>query len=127
MFFLKASCVAIHLFSDTSVFFFLVFCDGLEIITEADSVGSRQIRIKFNHVREVNSHNDLMGYTVLYKEKDEDEWWQPVDIRGGWQRDATVKNLQPYTNYSFRVALYSFRASGLAGPVAVIETLEDGG
>ena len=68
-----------------------------------------------------------MGYNVLYKQTDTDEWWRQHTIRGGWSRHYTINDLKPYKNYSIRVAPYSFRAGGLAGPIRVNETKEDGG
>ena len=67
-----------------------------------------------------------MGYKVLYKQTDKDEWWQEIDKRGGWHRHHTISNLAPYTNYSVRVAPYSFKAGGLAGRIQVNATAEGG-
>lgn len=106
--------------------FFLVFCSGFEVITKGISSTSNSIGIEFNHVPGVDDSPDLMGYKVLYKQTDNDEWWQEIDKRGGWYRHHTISNLAPYTNYSIRVAPYSFKAGGLAGPMQVNATAEGG-
>ena len=105
--------------------FLLVFCEGLETVAQGISITSSGIEIKFNHVTGIDSHVDLMGYKVLYKRTDTNEWWRAVDIRGGY-RTRTISGLKPYKNYSIRVAPYSFRAGGLAGPIVINETKEDG-
>ena len=106
--------------------FFLVFCSGLEVITKGISSTSNSLGIEFNHVPGVDDSPDLMGYKVLYKQTDNDQWWQEIDKRGGWYRHHTISNLAPYTNYSIRVAPYSFKAGGLAGPIQVNATAEGG-
>lgn len=106
--------------------FLLVFCEGLEIVPQGISASPRSIEIKFDHVAGIDSHVDHMGYKVLYKRTDTDEWWQSLDIRGGWHRKWTVSGLRPHKNFSIRVAPYSFRGGGLAGPIAINETKEDG-
>ena len=67
-----------------------------------------------------------MGYTVLHKKTLSNDPWTPHNVRGGWPHYCKVSGLKPYTNYSLRVTPYSFQAAGLIGPIAVLETLEDG-
>ena len=68
-----------------------------------------------------------MGYTVLHKKTDSNDSWKPHDVRGGWPHYYKISGLKPYTNYSVRVTPYSFQASGLLGPITILETAEEGG
>lgn len=104
----------------------LVFCEGLEIITDVSGAGPKHLDIKFNHVKDVPHHRHLMGYTVLHRLTDIDDMWKANGIRGGWDRTYRITGLKPYKNYSLRTTPYSFQAAGLIGPNIVAETKEDG-
>ena len=102
----------------------LVFCEGLDTITNVTWAGTRHLDIKFNHVKDLSHH--LMGYTVLHRLTDIDDTWKANGMRGGWHRTYTIKHLKPYKNYSVRTLPYSFQAAGLIGPTIIAETKEDG-
>ena len=104
----------------------LVFCEGLDIITNVTGAGATHLDIKFNHVKGVTHHRHLMGYTVLYRLTDVDDTWKANDIRGGWYSTYKITGLKPYKNYSVRTMPYSFQAAGLTGPTIIAETKEDG-
>ena len=107
------------------IFFIVVYCSGLQITIEEFSVEPTSIAFKFNNIPGLSHSADFMGYAVLFKMTDAEEWWQVRDKRGGWGRHYTFKDLRPYVNYTFRVSPYSFKAGGLAGPPQTIQTKED--
>jgi len=104
----------------------LVFCEGLDIITNVTGAESKHLDIKFNHVKDLSHHRHLMGYTVLHRLTDIDDTWKANGIRGGWDRSYKITGLKPYKNYSVRTMPYSFQAAGLIGPTVIVETKEDG-
>lgn len=104
----------------------LVFCEGLDIITNLTWAGTKHLDIKFRHVKGVSDHRHLMGYTVLHRLTDYDDTWKANGMRGGWHRSYTITGLKPYKNYSVRTMPYSFQAAGLIGPTIIVETKEDG-
>ena len=104
----------------------LVFCEGLDIITNVTLAETRHLDINFNHVKDVSHHRQLMGYNVLHRLTDIEDLWKANGIRGGHHRSYTIKGLEPYKNYSVRTMPYSFQAAGLIGPTIIVETKEDG-
>ena len=83
------------------------------------------IAITFNNIPGLYHSIDFMGYAILFKMTDAEEWWQVRYKRGGWGRTYTFKDLRPYVNYTFRVSPYALKAGGLAGPPQTIQTKED--
>lgn len=108
------------------ILYLLVFCEGLDTVTNVTTEGVRHLDIYFNHVAGVNNHRHLMGYTVLHRLTDIDDTWKANGIRGGWTSKYTITGLKAYKNYSVRAMPYSFQAAGLIGPIIVLETKEDG-
>lgn len=107
------------------IFFLVVYCSGLQITIKDFSVEPTTIAIKFNNIPGLDHSADFMGYAILFKMTDAEEWWQVRYKRGGWGRSYIFEELRPYVNYTFRVSPYALKAGGLAGPPLTIQTKED--
>ena len=107
------------------IFFLVVYCSGLQITLEDFSVEPTIIEITFNNIPGLYHSVDFLGYAILFKKTDAEEWWQVRYKRGGGGRTYIFKELRPYVNYTFRVSPYGLKAAGLAGPPQTIQTKED--
>ena len=108
-----------------SYFFLLTVPGEAPVILEATSPTSTTIDIKWTEVTQLNSAN-LKGYGIVYKKIGEKFQVGFLKSVLPTPREATLENLEKFTNYTIRVLAFTSLGNGVSSQPFSLPTQEDG-
>ncbi|KAJ7353828.1 hypothetical protein OS493_032102 [Desmophyllum pertusum] len=95
------------------------------VILESNSTTSTTIDLKWSNVTQLNSAPELLGYVIVYKEKNKKFQGDIMKSVSPTPPEAVLKELKKFTNYTIRVYAFTKNGNGVPSEAAHVRTQED--
>ncbi|XP_031422173.1 protein sidekick-1 isoform X2 [Clupea harengus] len=90
-----------------------------------EAVSSTRILVTWNPVPEQEQNGNILGYKVLYKEKDSDSEAQVQVVKGNLTQSVLLRTLRKYVQYQIQVLAFTRIGDGELSSPPVLERTKD--
>ncbi|XP_041942102.1 protein sidekick-1 isoform X2 [Alosa sapidissima] len=90
-----------------------------------EAVSSTRILVTWSPVPEQEQNGNILGYKVLYKEKDSDSEAQVQAVKGNLTQSVLLRNLRKYVQYQIQVLAFTRIGDGELSSPPVLERTKD--
>ncbi|XP_062388932.1 protein sidekick-1 isoform X4 [Sardina pilchardus] len=90
-----------------------------------EAVSSTRILVTWSPVPEQEQNGNILGYKVLYKEKDSDLEAQVQSVKGNLTQSVLLRNLRKYVQYQIQVLAFTRIGDGELSSPPVLERTKD--
>nr|XP_055046951.1 protein sidekick-1 isoform X1 [Misgurnus anguillicaudatus]XP_055046954.1 protein sidekick-1 isoform X1 [Misgurnus anguillicaudatus] len=91
----------------------------------AEAMSSSRILVTWGPVPESQQNGNILGYKVLYKEKDSDSDAQVNVVKGNMTQSALLRNLRKYVQYEIQVLAFTRIGDGQLSSPPLLERTKD--
>uniref|UniRef100_A0A4W3K1G6 Sidekick cell adhesion molecule 1 n=1 Tax=Callorhinchus milii TaxID=7868 RepID=A0A4W3K1G6_CALMI len=91
----------------------------------ADAVSSTKMLVMWGAVPESDQNGLILGYKILYQEKDSDSSSHTHLVKGNFTQSVILKGLRKYVQYEIRVLAFTRIGDGVASSPPLIERTKD--
>uniref|UniRef100_A0A672MPZ9 Sidekick cell adhesion molecule 1 n=1 Tax=Sinocyclocheilus grahami TaxID=75366 RepID=A0A672MPZ9_SINGR len=91
----------------------------------AEAMSSSRILVTWGSVPEHEQNGNILGYKVMYKEKDSDSEAQVNVVKGNLTKSVLLRNLRKYVQYEIQVLAFTRIGDGQLSSPSVLERTKD--
>uniref|UniRef100_A0A673I6Y0 Protein sidekick-1-like n=1 Tax=Sinocyclocheilus rhinocerous TaxID=307959 RepID=A0A673I6Y0_9TELE len=91
----------------------------------AEAMSSSRILVTWGSVPEHEQNGNILGYKVMYKEKDSDSEAQVNVVKGNLTKSVLLRNLRKYVQYEIQVLAFTRIGDGQLSSPPVLERTKD--